>query len=97
MKIGKHGRPRFPRMRFERLIAAVEGAKAVLVGLAGVGALSLIHQEVHAVAAQWIQRLHLNAAKEYPHIFLAAASKIGDPQLLLLASLAGALFENRRS
>jgi uncharacterized membrane protein (DUF2068 family) len=50
--------------------------------------LSLIHHDVHSAAARLIDHLHLNPAKKYPHIFLSAASNIGDPQLMVLALLA---------
>lgn len=72
----------------ERLIALLEAAKAVLVGLAGLGILSLIHRDVHLLAARLIEHLHLNPAKKYPHIFLSAASNIGDPQIVMMAALA---------
>jgi uncharacterized membrane protein (DUF2068 family) len=74
--------------RIIRLIALVEAAKAGLVLLAGMGVLSLIHRDLHEVAARCIEHLHMNAAKKYPRIFLDAASNVSTAQLWILAALA---------
>ena len=72
-----------------RAIACVEALKGAAVLLAGAGLLSLIHRDLHAVAAAFIGHLHLNPASAYPQIFLELTAKLNDTRLLLLA--AGAL------
>ena len=72
------------------LVAFVEGAKGLVVLLAATGLLSLVHRDVHALAASLIEHLHLNPASKYPQIFLDAASRIQNGRLLLLAGGAAA-------
>ena len=69
-----------------RLVALFEAAKGFLVVLAASGLLSLIHKDVHAVAATFIEHLHLNPASHYPHIFLDALSNLHSSRLMLLAA-----------
>ena len=71
-----------------RVVAVIEAAKAVLVLLAGLGLLSLIHKDVQELAERIVERLHMNPAREYPHIFIEAASKVTDARLWQLAWLA---------
>jgi uncharacterized membrane protein (DUF2068 family) len=71
-----------------RVVALVEAAKAVVVLLAGFGVLTLVHRDVHAFAAQLVERLHLDPANKYPRIFIDAVSRLTDARLWLLASLA---------
>jgi uncharacterized membrane protein (DUF2068 family) len=71
-----------------RVVALVEAAKAALVLLAGFGILSFLHRDVHAIAAQLIERLHLDPANKYPRIFIDAAERVTDARLWLLAWLA---------
>ena len=71
-----------------RAVALVEAAKAVIVLLAGFGILTLIHRDVHAFAAQLVERLHLNPSNKYPRIFVDAADQLNDARLWLLAALA---------
>lgn len=52
------------------IVALFEGAKGMLVLLAGFGLLALIHKDVHDVAARLIANFHLNPASRYPRIFL---------------------------
>ena len=61
----------------------------LVVLMAASGLLSLIHKDVHAVAAKFIQHLHLNPASHYPQIFLDATSNLHDSRLVLLAIGAG--------
>ena len=68
-----------------RLIAFIEAAKGLLVLAAATGLLSLLHADLHAVAAKLIEHLHLNPASKYPHVFLDAASHLQSSRLLLLA------------
>lgn len=71
-----------------RTIALLEAAKAALVLAAGLGLLGLVHRDVHALAAECIEQLHLNPARKYPRIFLDAASKLTDANLWMLAAMA---------
>lgn len=67
-------------------VAFLEALKGAVVLLAATGLLSLIHHDVHAVAARLIEHLHLNPASRYPHIFLDLASGVTDSRLLMLAA-----------
>ena len=69
-----------------RAVAYFEAAKGVVVLLAATGLLSLIHRDLQAAAAVFIEHSHLNPAAKYPQIFLDAASKLNDSRLLLLAA-----------
>jgi uncharacterized membrane protein (DUF2068 family) len=66
-------------------IALFEALKGAVVLLAASGLLTLIHRDVHAVAARIVEHLHLNPASRYPRIFLDAAANLHDGRLLLLA------------
>ena len=50
------------------IVALFEGAKGVLVLLAGFGLLALIHKDVHVIAARLIANFHLNPANHYPRV-----------------------------
>lgn len=69
-----------------RLVALFEAAKGVLALLAGVGALSLMHRDVHALALTLLEHAHLNPASRYPGIFLKAADNLHDTRLWSLAA-----------
>jgi uncharacterized membrane protein (DUF2068 family) len=71
-----------------RAVAAFEAAKGLLVLATGLGLLSLLHKDVQVVAEHFVERLHLNPAKRYPHVFIDAASRLTDSRLWLLAWLA---------
>ena len=71
-----------------RTVALFEAAKGSLVLLAGFGLLTLIHHNVHALAAHVLERMHLNPAHHFPRIFLDAADRVNDGNLWLLAALA---------
>ena len=80
-------------MRLRRSIRAValfEATKGALALLAGFGALSLVHRDAQRIAGDLLARLHLNAAKKYPNIFLEAARHLNDAHLWVLATLAAA-------
>lgn len=68
-----------------RSVAIFEAAKGVLVLVAGFGLLSLVHRDVHEIAARVIAHAHLNPASRYPRIFLDAAGAMTDARLLLYA------------
>lgn len=59
-----------------RSVAIFEGAKGLIVLVAGLGLLSLIHRDVQAVAESVVRHLHLNPAHHYPEIFIHAASRM---------------------
>ena len=71
-----------------RTVAVFEAAKGLVVLAAGFGLLGLVHKDVQAVAERVAERMHLNPAKHYPHIFLEAASRMTDARLWVLAWLA---------
>lgn len=71
-------------------MALFEGAKGLLVLLAGFGLLGLIHRDLQDWAEQLVRHLHLNPARHLPQIFLDAVGKLDDSRLLFIA--AGALF-----
>lgn len=68
-----------------RLVSILEAMKGLLVLLAGCGALSLIHKDLHNAAIQLVKLLHLNPARQYPSIFIDTARHITDLQLWMLA------------
>jgi len=68
-----------------RTIALLEGAKGLLVLLAGVGLLGLIHHDVQAVAEALVREAHLNPASHIPRIFIEASGRLDDRHLVLLA------------
>lgn len=71
-----------------RTVALLEGAKGLLVLLAGFGLLALIHQDLHRIAAELVSHLHLNPAAPSPRIFLDLAERTTDHQLWLIAGSA---------
>lgn len=71
-----------------RSIAVVEGAKGVLVLLAGLGLLGLIHHDVGAIAQALVREAHLNPASHLPRIFLEASGKVDDHRIIFLARFA---------
>ena len=68
-----------------RTIALLEGAKGLLVLLAGLGLLRLIHHDVQAVAEALVREAHLNPASHIPRIFIEASGRVDDHRLMLLA------------
>jgi uncharacterized membrane protein (DUF2068 family) len=71
-----------------RAVATFEAFKGALVLIAGFGLARMIHQGVGQVAEHLVHRLHLDAAKKYPRIFLDLAANLSDGQLWALAALA---------
>jgi uncharacterized membrane protein (DUF2068 family) len=71
-----------------RTIALFEGAKGVLVFLAGFGMLSLLHRDLEALAGTAVAHLHLSPSSHFPSIFLRAASRMTDARLWMYAALA---------
>jgi uncharacterized membrane protein (DUF2068 family) len=56
--------------------------------LAGFGLMRLVHRDAAHAAEALVDRLHLDAAKKYPRIFLDLAANATDLQLWGLAGLA---------
>ena len=75
-----------PRSAAIRSVALFEAFKGAVVLLAASGLLLLIHKDIHAVAANLIEHLHLNPAAHYPRIFLDAAANLQDRRLVMLAA-----------
>ncbi len=72
----------------ERVVAAFEATKGVLVLLVGFGLLGVVDRDVQSVAEELVRTLHLNPANHLPRIFLDAAERAGDTRLWLLAAFA---------
>jgi uncharacterized membrane protein (DUF2068 family) len=70
------------------VVALFEGAKGVLVLLAGFGLLSYVHKDVHEAAARLVEHLHFNPASHFPRIFLDLTERITDSRLWAMASAA---------
>lgn len=64
-----------------RVVALLEGAKGVLVLLAGFGLLALVHQDLHQAAVELVRHIHLNPARHYPTVFIDLAGRVTDGQL----------------
>src|SRR5579884_1746015 len=64
-----------------RTVAIFEFAKGLIVLVAGLGLLSLIHQDVQAKAEEIVRLLHLNPARQYPSIFIDFAKNLNDARL----------------
>jgi uncharacterized membrane protein (DUF2068 family) len=80
-------------MRLHRTVRAValfEATKGALALLAASGALSLLHHDARRIVEGLAGRLHLNAAKKYPNIFVEAAGHPTDARLWVLATMAAA-------
>jgi uncharacterized membrane protein (DUF2068 family) len=77
-----------PNGKGERVVAAFEAAKGVLVLLVGFGLFAVVHQDLQTVAEELLRTFHLNPAKEFPRIFLEAAQRYSDVRLWMLAALA---------
>ncbi|MEO8186069.1 MAG: DUF2127 domain-containing protein [Burkholderiaceae bacterium] len=73
-----------------RAVALFEAAKGALALLAGLGALSFLHHDARRIAEALVGRLHLNAAKKYPNIFVEVAGHLTDARLWLLSIMAAA-------
>ena len=71
-----------------RAVALFDCAKGMLVLYAGFGIAHLVHRDMQEVADELVERLHLDPARHYPHIFLDLVSNITDAELWGLAMLA---------
>jgi len=77
-----------PSVRGLKLVAMFEGAKGLLVLLAGFGLLSFIHVDLHQAAVTLVEHLHFNPARRYPRIFIDLTEHVTDSQLWALACAA---------
>ena len=77
--------PRNPHARGLHIVALFEGAKGLLVLVAGFGLLSFIHKDIHEAAVRLVEHVHLNPASHYPQIFLDLAGRINDTKLWSMA------------
>ena len=69
-------------------MAVFEVLKGAIVFVAGFGLTRLVHRDVAHAAHALIDRLHPDAARKFPHIFLQLAANLSDAQLWGLAVLA---------
>lgn len=56
--------------------------------IVGFGLLTLLGQNAERFAERVVNRMHLNPAHHYPHIFIQAMADLDNKQLLLFAGLA---------
>ena len=71
-----------------RTIALLEAAKGAIVLVIGFGVLSFLGRDADAFAEHLVNRLHLNPAHHYPHVFIQAMTDVTDSKLWMLAGLA---------
>jgi uncharacterized membrane protein (DUF2068 family) len=82
---------RKPYSRGLHIVALFEGAKGLLVLVAGFGLLSFIHKDVHEVAVRLVEHFNFNPASHYPRIFLDLTERIDDTRLWSMA-IAAAMY-----
>ena len=70
------------------MVAVIEALKGAIALVAGFGFTRLVHHDVERTAEALIDRLHLDASRKFPHIFLQLAANANDAQLWALAALA---------
>jgi uncharacterized membrane protein (DUF2068 family) len=71
-----------------RVVASVEAAKGFIVLAVGLGLFHLVHRDAEDAAERLVRHLHLDVDSHYPRIFIAAAARMDDAHLLMLAGLA---------
>ena len=74
------------------VVALFEGAKGLLVLVAGFGLLSFIHKDIHEAAMRLVVHFHFNPASHYPRIFLDLTERINDTKLWSMAIAAAMYF-----
>ncbi len=70
-----------------RTIAVFEAFKGALALLAACGVLAIIPRGARHIAVELVGRLHLNAGKSYPSVFVRLMENAGNAQLWLIAAL----------
>lgn len=81
--IPSDGKPR----KGVRAIAILEASKGILALAAGLGLLSLIHQDIAVAVERFIWRMHLNPTSHYPRVIIRAAQDLDNHKLVLIASM----------
>ncbi len=74
--------------RARRVIALFEAFKGIVSIAAGIGLLSLVHQDIRHIAAQLISHMGMSPGAHYPSILLHYADVVNDTGLQLLLVLA---------
>ncbi len=72
----------------EKIIAAFEAFKGLIVLFAGFGFIKLVHRDARAFIEKLIDHMHLNPSGHYHHIFLNLAAHVTNTKLWLLALFA---------
>jgi uncharacterized membrane protein (DUF2068 family) len=70
-----------------RTVAVFEAFKGALALLAAFGVLAIIPRSARHIAVELVGRLHLNAGKSYPSVFLKVLEDTANTQLWLIAVL----------
>ena len=70
------------------MVALFEALKGTVVLVAGFGLAHAIGGDVGEFAERLVHRMHLDAAKHFPRIFIDLANNLSDGQLWALAALA---------
>jgi uncharacterized membrane protein (DUF2068 family) len=78
-----NGKPR----KGVRVIAILEASKGILALAAGLGLLSLIHQDLALAVERFIWRMHLNPTAHYPKVLIKAAQNLDNYHLVMIAVL----------
>ena len=70
-----------------RAVAVFEAVKGALALVVGLGFLTLIHQDLHAMGLELIRHLHLNPANHWLKIFLSAFTSFSKIRPILLTAV----------
>lgn len=70
-----------------RAVALFEAIKGTLALAAASGLFYLIPRDLHGVALELAGRLHLNAGKNYPHVFMRIVEDSSNAELWLIGAL----------
>lgn len=73
-----------------RVVALFEALKGAIVLIVGFGFLTLLGRDAELFAGRLVDRLHLNPANHYPHIFIEAMADLNNTRLWLIAGFAAA-------
>lgn len=71
-----------------RTVALIEATKGVIVLVVGFGLLSFLGRDAEIFAGRLVNRLHLNPANHYPHVFIQAMADLNNTRLWLIAGFA---------
>ena len=70
-----------------RVVALFEALKGALALLAAGGLFYVIPHDFHRIVTELVGRLHLNAGKSYPNVFVRILEDASNAQLWLIAAL----------